>query len=73
MIDSLGLDGFRFCIFDFLFIARANHPPIDCGLDRVTGPESIKLFIVSTPLLIFDGLDLLFLLGRRRYFDCALS
>jgi hypothetical protein len=37
------------------------------------GPESIKLFIMRTPLLIFDGLDLLFLLGRRRYFDCALS
>ena len=37
------------------------------------GPESIKLFIVSTPLLIFDGLDLLFLPGRWRHFDCALS
>jgi hypothetical protein len=49
------------------------NSPIDCGLDRVMGPESIKLFIMRTPLLIFDGLDLLFLLGRRRYFDCALS
>ena len=60
-------------IFYSLFIVRVNHPPIDCGLDRVMGPESIKLFIMRTPLLIFDGLDLLFLPGRRRHFDCALS
>ena len=65
----MGLD----FIFYSLFIVRVNHPPIDCGLDRVMGPESIKLFIMRTPLLIFDGLDLLFLLGRRRNFDCALS